>query len=63
MFYRTSQDPVILSQIADAIADVNPALSDYQPTQAVVVTWFEARSHFDDVCSCTGHNNCVATNL
>ena len=49
MFYRTSQDPVILSEIAGSIADVNPILSSYQPTQAVIVTWFEARSHFDDV--------------
>ena len=51
MFYRTSQDPKILGQIASSIADVNPALSDYHPTLAVIVTWFEARSHFDDVCS------------
>lgn len=50
MFYRTSQDPVILSEIASAIADVNPVLSNYLPMQAVIVTWFEARSHFDDVC-------------
>ena len=50
-YFRSSQDPVILSQIAKAIADVNPALNDYHPRQAIIFTWFEARSHFDDVCS------------
>ncbi len=49
MFYRSSKDSVILGQIASTIAEVNPGLSDYQPTEAVVFTWFEARAHFDDV--------------
>lgn len=52
MFYRTSQDPAILNQIARSIAEVNPVLSDYRPTQAVIVTWFEALSHYDDVSIC-----------
>ena len=37
------------------ITNVNPELSDYQPKQAVIVTWFEGRlftnADFDDPLS------------
>lgn len=47
VYYRTTQDQAIIDQARGMITDVNPGLSDYQPTLAVIVTWFEAR--FRDV--------------
>ena len=42
IYYRSSQDPDILDRVGGMITDVNPRLSDYTPTLAVVVTWFDA---------------------
>ncbi len=41
IYYRKTQDSGILEQVVDMIADMNPGLSGYQPTLAVIVTWFE----------------------
>ena len=43
IYYGVAQDQVTLNQVVGMITDVNPELSDYQPTLAVIVTWFEAR--------------------
>ena len=43
LYSRSSQDAGILDRVGGMISDVNPALSDYKPTLAVVVTWFEAK--------------------
>ena len=43
IYYRVAQDQVTLDQVVGMITDVNPELSDYLPTFAVIVTWFEAR--------------------
>ncbi len=42
IYYRSTQDAGILEQVAEMIANVNPGLNDYQPTEALIVTWFEA---------------------
>ena len=47
IYYRISQDPDILSQVVGMIAAVDSGLSEYQPTQAVVVTWFDATPRND----------------
>ena len=47
IYYRTSQDPDVLNQVVDMIAAMDPGLSDYQPTLAVVVTWFDATTRYD----------------
>ena len=44
IYYRASQDPDILNQVVEMIVAVDPGLSEYQPTLAVVVTWFDATS-------------------
>lgn len=43
VYYRQANDSKTLEQVRSVIADVNPGLRDYQPTLAVIVTWFEAR--------------------
>lgn len=43
LFYRVTQEQATLDLVKEMITDVNPGLSDYQPTLAVIVTWFEAR--------------------
>ena len=43
IYYRVAQDQVTLDQVVGMITEVNPELSDYLPTLAVIVTWFEAR--------------------
>ena len=50
IYYRSTQDPGLLDQVRQMIADVNPGMSDYEPTLAVIVTWFEAK-FFDYVSS------------
>lgn len=47
IYYRISQEPYILDQVTDMITDVNPGLSDYQPTLVVIVTWFQAALRSD----------------
>ena len=44
LYYRVSQDSATLERVRDMIVQQNPAtLSAYQPTLAVIVTWFEAQ--------------------
>ena len=47
VYHRQANDTETLAQVRSMIADVNPGLSDYQPILAVIVTWFEAKIHFD----------------
>ena len=49
LYYRVSHDTATLNQVVDRIAQVNPGLHDYQPTLAVIVTWFEASPVFAPV--------------
>ena len=50
LYYRVSQDSATLERVRDMIVQQNPAtLSAYQPTLAVIVTWFEARPGFTTV--------------
>ncbi len=50
IYYRTTQDSAVLNKVAEMIAGVNPGLSDYQPTLAIIVTWFEAPLRNQPVC-------------
>jgi hypothetical protein len=45
IYYRQANDSETLNRVRRMITDVNPGLNAYQPTLAVVVTWFEARLH------------------
>lgn len=47
VYHRQADDPETLSQVRTMITDVNPGLSDYQPTLAVLITWFEAKIRGD----------------
>ena len=49
LYYRVSQKAATLNQVVDRIAQVNPGLCDYQPTLALIVTWFEASPVFSPV--------------
>ena len=42
IYNRATQDPDILNRAAALIFAMNPALNDYEPTQAVIVTWLGA---------------------
>ena len=42
-YYRTVNDSASLEQVMKMITNVNPELSQYQPTLAIVVTWTEAQ--------------------
>lgn len=39
IFYRSTNDAVILNRIADMVTNINSNFSTYQPTLAVIVTW------------------------
>ena len=41
LFYRVSQDPPTLERVKSMVIQTNPTLSNYQPTLAVIVTWFQ----------------------
>ena len=47
IYHRQANDTETLARVRSMIADVNPELSDYQPTLAVIVTWFEAKIRND----------------
>ena len=49
LYYRVSQDPDTLERVKGMITEVNPMLSGYQPTLAVIVTWFDATPLFRQV--------------
>lgn len=42
VYYRTVEDPPTLQLVASMISSVNPDLLSYQPTWAIVTTWFAA---------------------
>lgn len=42
IYYRVTEDTATLALVADMITDMNPDLADYEPSLAIVVTWFEA---------------------
>lgn len=48
VYSRATNDQATLDQVAGMIANLNPGFSDYQPTLAVVITWFEARPRSDN---------------
>lgn len=43
VYYRISEDAATLQQVALMIYSVNVELAFFQPTLAVVITWFEAQ--------------------
>ena len=43
IYYRATKDQDTLDRVVEMVTDVNPGLSAYWPTLAVIVTWFEAR--------------------
>ena len=45
IYSRVIDDRDTLNQVVEVITELNPALSDYQPALAVIVTWFEPRLH------------------
>ena len=45
IYSRVTYDPDTLNQVVRMLTDLNPALSDYQPELAVIVTWFKPRLH------------------
>lgn len=45
VYSRVTSDSDTLDQVVEMITNLNPSLSDYQPSLAVVVTWFEPRLH------------------
>lgn len=51
VYSKATDDPATLEQVVHIITDLNPGLSDYQPTLVVVVTWFEARLHMDSTAN------------
>ena len=55
IYYRVAQDQVTLDEVVEMITEVNPELSDYLPTLAVIVTWFEARLYSNQSVS-----NCIS---
>ena len=42
VYYRVSQDEMLLNQVARKISSRNSEFSDYRPTLCVVVTWSQA---------------------
>ena len=62
VYYRTSQDSMLLSEIAEAVVSSNPEFDGFQPTSCVVVTWSQASlfsevSHHIMVCTREGNYN------
>ena len=53
VYSRVTNDSDTLNQVVEILADMNSALSDYQPSLAVVATWFEPRLH-DETSSPSG---------
>ena len=51
IYYRATQDPATLELVTSMITDVNPGLMGYEPTLAVIVTWFDATHISKTVCS------------
>ena len=43
VYSRVTNDPDTLSQVVSMMTDLNPKLSSYSPTMAVVVTWFRSQ--------------------
>ncbi len=49
LYYRVTDDNKILNRISREIAILNSDFTSYQPTQAVIVTWFRATSNRNDI--------------
>ncbi len=49
LYYRVTNDSTILNRISQEIEILNSDFTSYQPTQAVIVTWFQATSNQNDV--------------
>ena len=50
IYYRVvteSKDPATLEEAKNMVTNFNEDLSDYRPTLAVIVTWFEAERYED----------------
>ena len=45
IYYRVAEDFETLDRVVEMLTDVNLELSDFRPTLAIIVTWFES-SHF-----------------
>ncbi len=48
LYYRVTNDSNILNGIRRKISILNSDFTSYQPTQAVIVTWFKATSNQRD---------------
>lgn len=48
VYYRTSQDRVLLSEVIEAVVSSNPDFDGFQPTSCAVVTWSQG-SLFSEV--------------
>ena len=45
VYSRVTYNPDTLNRVVKMITNLNPALSEYQPALAVIITWFEPRLH------------------
>ena len=43
LYYRVTSDNTTLISIAERIAGHNSYYSDFRPTEAVIITWFQSR--------------------
>ena len=59
LYYRESQDPEILERVKTTVTQTNPTLSSYQPTLAVIVTWFQGMPAFSLTVSVI-HRHCLS---
>ena len=48
VYYRVSNDPDTLNQVVSMITDLNPKLTGYSPTMAVIVTWFRSQEESNE---------------
>ena len=56
VYSRVTDDPTVLTKVSEMIAEANPALSSYEPSMAVIVTWFMAEHQRDDsIYNSTGY--------
>ena len=48
VYSRVTDDPTMLTEVSEMITEANPDLSGYEPSTAVIVTWFLAQPGKDD---------------
>lgn len=63
LYYRTTQDKATLNQVQQMVTNINPRLRDYQPTYAVIITWFEAMSISQPLVRTLCHSRVNETSL